>query len=673
MRYPSRLLLLVVCLFACLAVSSPAKAQALPPFVAFFSTGQLTSPSQVWGLRSDGSTWLLMQGTTASPGDYEGLVVLPDNTGNATNHFLLYACDPKDNQALRLDPYNLVTPPETFYNGGAALQGPQCGRGATTGDKSTGDLIVTSTVTGKNGGWWSFSGISNIALGSAPAGTVAPHQLFVPSSKTSTLNSMNAGMAVENEGDLLVVDTAGQQVLRSPGPTSSTVTGLAAYSTVNASPFISGLTSPLGIARDVSGELFVSSQAKKPFVTKFDVTGKIPTACAQFGNNHVVGFLQSSLDSKVWVADTTQNGTGEILELNASDCSVANTFSFTPPAVGLALPPTSASVTGKSNDGGNTWALTLGDSSELQVVTGGSCANTPTATATQTAPFDVQTLINEIPTTANALTFTPPENGIANGGTPGVDIWADGFEVVFDADFSAAPASCSPIGGPAPPVGTGTYEETMSSFVDPSVVTSGTVAYCDSALSSGKGGCDTVDLFGAYPYGGLLPQDYSGSGRTNSQFFVINATPFQTGQFCGYQSPLNGPTPPGIAGIFSTGSTISVKFKLATAGGSCKSASTSNYITNAVALISVAQLCTPGPAGSDAICALNNQAVLNPSNLVSLVPEGNSTQTPPEFKYGNNQYQFSLSLKGYPPGIYSLTTTFLSGDTTDQTVLFQVQ
>ena len=642
MRYPSRLVVVVVCLFACLAVTSPAKAQAVSPTV-YFSTGN-TNPSQIYSLdTTSGATTLLV---SASGADYEGLVVLPDNSGTDGYSYLIYACNTAGDQIIRFNPppyANGGAPTvQTVYSGGGLY--PQCGRGT-----SQGGLIVTSTNKGKNGGLFEFSGIAGTALGGT-ALSLTPTTLFQPKSGSS----IDQGLAMKNIGDLLIVDQAGNQVLRSPGPISAQFSG-GLYN--SATPFITGLSSPRGIARATTGEIFVSNQSSGT-VTKFDATGQNGVTCVSFSGNYTPYFMQMGLDNTLYVG-ATKNSKGEVLVVDAATCTQTNSFTPGVAVVGIALSPSVAvNVPAQStmnNDGTFTYSFAVGDSSVFQVTTAGCPGGTPTATATETVPYTLSQLIS----------------GIApHGGTPAVDLWADGFEIAFDAHFdTSSNADCQPIGGPAPPAGTGVYEETMSSFVDPSVVTSGTIVYCDGSPLA----CQTVDLFGAYPYGGLLPADYSGSGRTNSKFFVINATPLQSGKFCGYQSPLNGPAPPGIAGIFSSGSTISVKFKLATAGGSCKSSSTSNYITNAVALISVAQLCTPGPVGSDVICSANSQAVLNPSNFVSLVPEGNSTQTPPEFKFGNNQYQFSLSLKGYPPGIYSLTTTFLNGETTDQTVLFQVQ
>jgi len=625
MRRPSLFMLA----FVCTLLASPVWANGSP--TVYFSTGA-TSPSVIYSLDTSSGTYTALVST--SNADYEGLVVLPDNS-TAPNEptYLLYACDTANSRVVRFNP-GASTPitPEIVYSGGA-LTHPQCGRGT-----SKGDLIVTSTDTGKNGGWWSFAGIANLALGSG--GSQIPKQLFVPKVNSG---SVDEGVAMKNVGDLLIVDHAGNQILRSSGPISSEFSEQSPYTT--ATPFITGLSGPIGIARKTTGEIFVTNQTH-PGIMKFNAQGQSGATCVSFQNHNTPAFLQMSLDDVLYAGNTQQNGKGQLLVVNAGTCTVTRTFSSStfPPVVGIALPPMSASLTAVSSDQ-STFAFNVGDSALFQVLTGGSCTSTPTATASEVSPVSLSGLIESI-----------PNGDLPFGGTPAVDLWADGFEVVFDATFS----QCQLAGS--------SYEETISSFVDPTVVTSGTMAFCDLQIS----GCETVNLIGTYPLGGLLPADstYTGGTKVNSRFFDINATPSQNGQFCGYESPFGTTNPPGVAASFSSGGTISVKFKLADSSGTCKKGP---FIQTAVALISVAQLCAPGSTTGDLICSPKGQAVLSPTNLVTIFPEGNSTPTPPIFKFGNNQYQFSLSLKGYSPGIYSLTTTFETGETTEQTVLFQVQ
>lgn len=613
-------------LFVCMLLASPVWASGSP--TVYFSTGH-TSPSVIYSL--DTTTGALTALVSTANADYEGLVVLPDNTGN--HAYLVYACDNANSMVVRFDPAAAAPiTPEVIYSGGS-LTHPQCGRGT-----SNGDLIVTSSNTGKDGGWWSFDGIAKLALGSGSG--QLPKQLFVPKVNSS---SVDEGLAMKNVGDLLIVDHAGNQILRSSGPITSQFSGQTPYTT--ATPFIAGLSGPVAVARKTSGEIFVTNQTS-PSLMKFNSQGQNGTRCVSFQNNNTPGFLQMSLDGTLYVGNTQQNGKGQVLAVDAGTCTVTNTFTSSqfPPVVGIALPPTSATLQAQTADS-STFTFNVGDSALFQAITQGNCTSTPTATAAETNPNDILTNIGLIP--SSSLPF---------GGTPAVDLWADGFEIVFDAKFS----QCDPQGGP--------YQETMSVFVDPSLVQSGTIAFCDDTLP----GCDTVQLIGAYPLGGLLPADstYTGGTRVNSKFFDIDATSVQSGRFCGYQSPFSATMPPGTAGTFSSGGTISVKFKLTTSSGSCKNGP---YVQNAVALISVAQLCAPGSSSGDLICAPKGQSVLSPTKLVTIFPEGGSTPTPPIFKFGNNQYQFSLSLKGYPPGIYSLTTTFETGEQIDQTVLFRVQ
>jgi hypothetical protein len=61
-----------------------------------------------------------------------------------------------------------------------------------------------------------------------------------------------------------------------------------------------------------------------------------------------------------------------------------------------------------------------------------------------------------------------------------------------------------------------------------------------------------------------------------------------------------------------------------------------------------------------------------PFSAIRVNPTANSLDTPPLFNAGNNQYSFSLNTAGYAPGTYSLTVTFLTDNTTNQTTLFKI-
>jgi hypothetical protein len=45
----------------------------------------------------------------------------------------------------------------------------------------------------------------------------------------------------------------------------------------------------------------------------------------------------------------------------------------------------------------------------------------------------------------------------------------------------------------------------------------------------------------------------------------------------------------------------------------------------------------------------------------------------PLYNTGNQQFQFTLNLSGYAPGVYSLTTTLLSDNTSHQSIVFKIK
>jgi len=148
----------------------------LSVFVCLCSTGLWASPGASQVFVSTGSAGIIYSLNTSngalttlisSPGsDFEGMVVAPYNVGQSntdeTTHYLLYVCDPANNRVWRFDPTSAVPQNtlEKIYDNNGSLTGPQCGR-----ITSTGDLVVSSTSAGS--GLWTFSGVTNLALGSA--------------------------------------------------------------------------------------------------------------------------------------------------------------------------------------------------------------------------------------------------------------------------------------------------------------------------------------------------------------------------------------------------------------------------------------------------------------------------------------------------------------------------
>src|SRR5207253_10558599 len=137
---------------------------------------------------------------------------------------------------------------ETIYAGAGNLQ-LQCGRFTNSGD-----LVVTSKAAGS--GAWEFAGITNIALnaGGFPTPVQKPAMLAFSSTQVSQ------GIAQKNIGDLLVVDAANKEVIRSQYGTIPPFSGSSAVFIAPSSLLLPG---PFGIARKSSGDIYVSNQSKR--------------------------------------------------------------------------------------------------------------------------------------------------------------------------------------------------------------------------------------------------------------------------------------------------------------------------------------------------------------------------------------------------------------------------
>ena len=293
--------------FFALVCSLPLCAQGASQ--VFVSTG---TAGKIYSIKTSTGIATLLISTQGA--DYEGMVVAPDNAPGTAHPYLVYACDSNNNKIVRFDPA-AATPitPEIVYSNGA-LQHPQCGR-----ITSTGDLVVTSKDPGA--GWWMFPGITALELGSA--GSPTPTQL-------DAAGGGNQGVAQKNTGDLLIVDNANNQVLRSPG---------AGFST-NSNFINSGLSGPVGIARRGDGDIFVSNQGSQN-VMHFNAQGQTGAVCQSFTNKDLPFFMQMSLDNTLYIAVSGGTG-GSVRAVNASTCQMITSFAVPSKAVGIALPPTTA-------------------------------------------------------------------------------------------------------------------------------------------------------------------------------------------------------------------------------------------------------------------------------------------------------------------------------------------
>lgn len=558
-----------------------------------------------------------------------------DGAGNATHPFLLYACDTAMNQVIRFDPANTAVV-DVVYNGAIAGLSPVCGRSSAAGD-----FFITNQA---GPGVFKFAAVANQALGTLAAST----PVALATTPAFPAGMTGAGITQKNVGDLLVVDSAENQVLRSPYATIPNFATQSVFASSN-------LGSPVGIARFSNGDVFVANsnlgngKTAVPLVVHYNSAGSAAGLCPGISakTNQTAQFLASAENDVLYLATQAKNS-GTIWTWDATQVSCTLTaLATTPtPISGIAVGPVptgtlSQAVTATpANPTPTTFSF---NSNAFQIVANGCVA---TVTAHPISPATVSTMIS---LAANTL---------PDGATPITNLGEGGYSVAYVAKWSGCTSVFTD----------GQFVTSIYGLFDNLIANNPRVVRCEGAnepLLDGSTSCQASTTVGDYPLGGIIPQDLglTTKSTSNSTFVLVNAasgagtsTP---GTFCGYQSPLVNTTDPNQAAVFNPAvtNTIPVKFKLAFATGSCQNGP---YITNAVVLISVARL-TDG-AGNPAF-----QPITISSTSVGLA------DVPPLFNSGNQQYQFTLNISGYAPGVYSLTATFLSDNTSFQTIVFRIQ
>ena len=623
--------------------------------------------------------------------NFESLAVGPDNvdvdgSGNAAHLYLLYACDTATNSIIRFDPTAaLPITPQPVASLGFS---PMCGRSTATGD---------FYVTNKSGpGVYQLIYPAN-APPSIPLANVSFSATALAAGATQIDTSKNMtgrGLAQKYIGDLLAVDNAGNQVLHSvypPLPQPQPPPPL--FGTL--SPLItSKLNGPVGVVNAPSlRQIFVSNSNSvvskatpaEPAVSIFDATGAPSTTTCPSGlsigrSKEVPGFLATAPTDQfpakkpnTLITDTiylvtSGNSGGTLWTWNntaqAGKCNLVSVATAKATLSGVAVPP--APVTLTLPVAANVPTNFIFNSNLFQLTTSQNCTNNP-PTATVTAyPFSLATV--------NSMIGLEPKPH--NSQTPSVNLGDGGFQTLYE--------SYNPQCGAADPL-TDTAVMLIANFVDSSQSTNPRYLDCHNSDQAAKnsepklGGvtaCEVAPTLGSYPIGGPIAGDYGGK---LSNFFAmvneaatsnVNNTTNPPGVFCGFEPPLTGdamnginlPNPPPVL----TGNSITVKFKVAdlSQGGTCQSGP---YLNNQTALLSVAQICNTTPS-NDPFCGPGGSPVFNDIN-----PNNNATSSQPAvFTDTNNQFKFSLLLGGLAPGTYSLTVTFITDNTIDQSTLFVI-
>lgn len=647
MSYTSRLFAIAVCLFVCFAVTVPVWAGGPktygPPEYAFVSTG---TGGQIYSVDVDptsatyGATTLLVN----TPGaDYEGLVVGPNPSatsvyGPLSHSALVYTCGA--GKIFRFDPAASPIVMEKIYDvsnatGAPVLQSPQCGR-----ITSTGDLIVTD-MTGS--GWWKFAGVANLAIGSLTDASKTP--VLLPSQPPS---DQFQGVALKNSGDLLIVDATSQQVLKSSVSSSFSDWKM----------FASGLSSPFGIARKSDGQIYVSNQTSSPYIAHFDAGGSASCSNVSVAHAKTIAAMQMSPNDTLYVAGSAgSNGALFSLDASAANGCLGSqnliTRSLPVPAVGVALelPDFTAGATLKTS--GGVGIVNFNYAAFLVQDAVGMCSLN--VLARPTPPGFLTNTISALWVPQMQPLPPPPPALLAYGTTAVADNGWDGFETVVQ--------TTTPLANQPGCLGNDGFLHFLlaTQTLDANTQSPQLVSCADDYTGCG------VDTQGIFPLSTILPSDTLNSGNKYTaktcQFFLVDApnvaTENEQGYFCGFGSPLNNASSPSQGVSVSLGA-LPVKFRLAISPSNCTSSNASNFIGNALGLLSIEQI-------ADA----NGNPVQVP---IQISASGGSSPIEPVFNVdGNKNYTFSLQLNTCtlpsgatgpcPYGTYALTVTLLTNNT----------
>jgi hypothetical protein len=569
---------------------------------------------------------------TVTGANFESIAIGSDNVsvdsnGNAAHPFLIYACDTQGNRVIRFDPA-APTPYEPVYSASVTGLVPECGRSTASGD---------FYVSNKNGtGVYKFANVANMALHSLSPLPPTLVSAGLPATMTGR------GLSQKNTGDLLIVDNADNQVLRSPYDSFNPFATEFAFATTN-------LNSPVGIARTSAGDVFVANSIvlkgknAAPPVAHFDRSGIAASSCPalSFNSNQTPGYLAATQTDTIYLV-TSSTSKATLWSWNAAqgNCDLVAQATVSTAATGIAVGPGAFTPVSEQITAA-TAPTTFNFNSHAFQISADGCVGT-------VKPFLIS------PATVAGIVASAKLGVTAHSAK---NLGEAGFEVAYVAkwpDATLSSSACTSI------FTDGQFVNHIFGFYDNNVVNNARIIRCDGSASEpfldATTNCVALDTIGEYPLGGFLPAD-GGTGvrsTSNSTFVLVNQDLTGTaGQFCGLQSPLVNTTDPKQAASFKSGTknTLSVKFKLATASGSCSSGP---YITDAIALISVAQIAP----------TFNAKAIASTS-------VGNADQQP-LFNSGNQQYQFTLDVSTFPVGTYSLNVMFLSNNAIMQTIVFNI-
>ncbi len=611
----------VFAIFACLLLSTQLLGLGAPFVLVTDLSGQ-----QILSVNT--GTLVVTSIFTLPNSNFEGIVYGPEGSGLSGNK--VYVCDPTADKIYRLLLTITSGQPTaaalegtgivydgTPATGPSALHNGQCGR-----FNSSGDFLVTSKT---SGGVWKFAGLG-ASTSSIPA---TPVQIISGTDAEGDLTHAN-------NGDLLVLDITTKNVLRSVSPFNS-ASGLTAGNLVRPTG---------GIARRNDGQIYVADGGGQNNIKVFGADGSFVGVCGGFGD--IPQFIKIAADGTLYVVTSHSTGSGlndgKLYSVNTSSCVTTLIAdlgqSGNPPAIGVAIPPTSTSLTKSFTTSSKNFNFGFSQFLVTNVaVTDPAC--TAMVKEAQTRLADIQTLIGTIVPTGQTVTPIPFLG-----------------EADFGTEFVFTNGGCT---GTLP----GNFFDFLIAGFGSGAEFNPRIVECDG---NPPGPCQ-LGADGFFPITEFIPGDQAlrkpGGGST---FFLANLglDTAQLGQFCGFQNPLNDsltgpantidPLDPRVPVV--SGNTLAIKFKIAKKGAACSSTKTSDYITNALELLSLIRVRGPQgePENDIASPVSSTSTYVNPCVAAGFGATAICVQN------GNKQYSFSLSLNGLPSGVWNLSLTSLTNN-----------
>ena len=600
--------------------------------------------------------------------NYQDLVVGPDG--------LLYACDPSNQRITRINISDDFGAFEVVYEGGGSGYAFQCGW-----FKNNGDFFVSDTA---GGGVFSCAGLAVMDFGfayctSGEGGNLAP---------VDNLVFEGQGLTQAAIGDLLAVDQgAGKLWELEIDPYS----GL--FSPLGGAELISGLDSPIGVARSADGAIFVATADR---LIQYSADGSEIGVCDEgFGRRDDPYFLDFAANDTLYVA-TISNKAGILWEMatDGCDCDGSNSAceatkkfvfdrksGYEPAAVGVAVPLTTDTVDKFGFYGEQLFSF---QDHGYELTAGVDAGNACTASieAVEVTPECLERLIDTIPITEGDP--NDPDNEVV--ATPVLYNGDGGYGQVY---FVTGQATC-------PRAEDDLYRHAISAYTEflanPRMVRCDDMAVedlCDPDFYLPEGTCTVAKLNSYFPFNGVFEGDgrIKSTSPTFSEYFLVEvalATGTTPGIFCGFETPfINPPVPPGdeacnghpcngyndpdilynsdfVAAlpVFSTTETAPFKFKIA-ATEECNpndpddcweipaNCNSGPYVTSATVLMSIARLREGTPLEEvfvpTPVYAAGNSAIVDPAIF-------NEAENPTKTYHFNGKFPDPP----YEPGVYQI-------------------